>query len=393
MPTDYFRPNCIVVHYHEIALKGDNRPQFIERLAQNVLRATRDLGAARTTSPRGRILLHLPDGADWDRLRERLLGIFGIANFSPAMTVPTEYTALEQAVLGIVSGRELGRFRIAARRADKRSALTSMDLNQRLGRAVQERTGASVDLDRPNTTIHIEVLGQDALVYLEKVVGPGGLPVGVSGRVATLISGGIDSPVAAYRMMKRGCSVVFVHFHGHPFLTRASAEKAGELVQLLTRHQFESKLHLIAFGEVQRQVVLAAPAALRVVLYRRLMLRIAEQIARAEGAQALVTGESLGQVASQTLENLCVIEQAATLPILRPLIGYDKEEITREAKAVGSYPISIEPDQDCCRLFIPPHPAVRARLLDVQRTEERLALDDLVQLALKQAETSEYRFP
>lgn len=393
MPTDSFRPNRVVVHYHEIALKGDNRPQFIERLAQNLLRATRDLGVARTTSPRGRILLHLPDGADWERLRERLLGLFGVANFSPAMAVTTDYVGLEQAVLGIVTGRPLGRFRIAARRGDKRYPFTSMELNQRLGRAVQDRTGAAVDLDQPDTTVHVEILGREALLYLEKVGGPGGLPVGVSGRVAALISGGIDSPVAAYRMMQRGCSVVFVHFHGHPFLSRASAEKASDLVHLLTRHQFESKLHLIAFGDVQRQVVLAAPAALRVVLYRRLMVRIAEQIARAEGAQALVTGESLGQVASQTLENLAVIEQAATLPILRPLIGFDKEEITRAAKAIGSYPISIEPDQDCCRLFIPPHPAVRARLSDVQRVEQRLPLGQLVDLALKQAETVEHRFP
>src|SRR5262249_41820911 len=189
--------------------------------------------------------------------------------------------------------------------------------------------------------------------------GAGGLPTGTAGRVACLLSGGIDSPVAAHRMMKRGCVVSFVHFHSYPILSRASIEKARELVQLLTTWQQRSRLYLVAFGDIQQQVVLSVPGPMRVVVYRRLMLRIAERIARHRAAQALITGEVVGQVASQTLENLQVIGEVATLPVYRPLIGMDKDEIMAQAQEIGSYPISIIPDQDCCTLFTPRNPQTR----------------------------------
>lgn len=383
----------VVIHYHEIALKGDNRPLFVRRLEANLRRATGDVGVIGSSQPRGRILLTLAPGAAWPRIAERIATVFGVANFSPAIAVAPDPDVIEQAIVSILAGRTLDSFRISARRGDKGFALTSMQLNERLGHAVKELTGGRVDLERPATTIHVEVLQHAALIYFEKLSGPGGLPVGVSGTVAALISGGIDSPVAVFRMQKRGCRVVFVHFHSYPLLNRSSIEKVQELVAHLARHQFRARLHLVAFGEIQRQVVLAVPAPLRVVIYRRLMLRIADELARREGAGALVTGESLGQVASQTLENLAVIQQATTLPILRPLIGFDKEEITRAAQAIGTYEISIVPDQDCCRLFIPPHPAVRARLIDVERAERLVPIDDLVKAGINGVETTEFQFP
>ena len=219
------------------------------------------------------------------------------------------------------------------------------------------------------------------------------MPTGVSGRVACLMSGGIDSPVAAYRLMKRGCSVVPVHFHSYPFLSRASQEKVREICEVLTRHQMRTSLKLVPFGELQRQVVLAVPPPLRVVIYRRLMLRIAERIARDCRAKALVTGEVIGQVASQTLENLTVIAGAAKMPILRPLVGMDKEEIVAEAIGIGTYEISIIPDQDCCQLFTPRSPETHARHWQVEAAESKLPIEEMVKAALDGTVTEEFRFP
>jgi thiamine biosynthesis protein ThiI len=221
----------------------------------------------------------------------------------------------------------------------------------------------------------------------------GGLPTGVSGKVACLMSGGIDSPVAAWRMMKRGCSAILVHFHSYPFLSRASQEKVRELAQLLTTYQQSTRLFLVAFGEIQRQVVLTAPAPLRIVIYRRLMMRIAERIAKQNGARALVTGEAIGQVASQTLENMSLIASVTSLPVLRPLVGMDKEEIVEQAGRLGSFEISIVPDQDCCQLFTPKHPATRARRAAVEEAESRLPIDQMVNEAVEQAQQEQYSFP
>ena len=383
MEARVINPNGAVVHYHEIALKGDNRPLFIRQLAGNIRRATEHLGVKAIEIPRGRIVLYLEEVAQWDRIADRLRKVFGIANFSPVWRVPTQMPAFKKAVSGLIDGRSFSSFRLAARRAFKGYPLTSMEVNQKLGRFVQDLTGAAVDLDNPDLTIYLEILEGESLIYFEKPRGPGGLPVGAGGRVASLLSGGIDSPVASYLMMKRGCRAAFIHFHSHPYLSRASAEKAEELAEHLTEYQFESRLYLVPFGEVQRQIVLSAPPALRVVLYRRFMLRIAEEVAIREKAGALVTGESLGQVASQTLENLAAIEEASNLPILRPLIGSDKEEIIVLSKKIGTFPISILPDQDCCRLFIPPHPSVGARIEDVRRAESRLDIHGLVKLGLE----------
>jgi thiamine biosynthesis protein ThiI len=217
------------------------------------------------------------------------------------------------------------------------------------------------------------------LFFFDRETGPGGLPVGVSGTVACLLSGGIDSPVAAYRMLKRGCTVVFLHFHSYPILNRVSQEKVRDLVALLTRYQFASRLLLIAFAPIQQQIVAEVAAPYRVVLYRRCMVRIAEGLAQLVDAKALVTGESVGQVASQTLENLAAINAVASLPMFRPLIGMDKQEIVAQAIALGSYDISIIPDQDCCTLFVPRHPAVRADHRELSQIEAKLDMRALIQ--------------
>jgi thiamine biosynthesis protein ThiI len=373
--------HTIVLRYHEIALKGRNRPFFVRRLAENVERITAGLPVGRVRCASARLLLPLDDASTWPDVRVRLGRVFGVVNFALAHEVAlatrtgdaaTEVARLGEAIVAEVGGTAVPSFRVRTKRSDKRFALTSPEVNTILGRMIQAASGAPVDLDAGALTVVVEILPGRAFFSVEKAAGAGGLPSGSSGRVLALLSGGIDSPVAAWRMMRRGCRVDLVHFHSVPFLDRTSQDKARELARLLVAWQLEADLFLVPFGEVQRQIVAAVGRPLRVVLYRRMMLRIAEALARKAGAQALVTGDSLGQVASQTLSNLAVVGEATRLPLLRPLVGMDKSEISAEAERIGTFETSIIPDQDCCTLFTPRHPATRAGLDEVLALEARV---------------------
>lgn len=389
---------CAIVHYHELALKGRNRDYFEQRLVRNIRIALSDLGITQIEHLRSRIRVVLPPSADADKVRERLARVCGVANFFMAQSAPLNLThpdldGLNAAIIEELRSQSFSTFRVTAKRDDKRLVLTSMDVERTVGAAVCEETGKKVSLREPDLTVYIELLSKEAYYSVEKIQGPGGMPVGVSGLVACLISGGIDSPVAAYRMIKRGCRAFFVHFSGRPLVSRASEEKVRDLVQTLTAYQYQSRLMVIPFGEIQREIVLNTPAPFRVVLYRRMMLRIAEELARKEQCWGLVTGDSLGQVASQTPENLSVVEEATQLPMLRPLIGMDKLEITDEAKRIGTYETSIEPDQDCCKLFTPPHPSTKTRIDDLRKVERAIDIPSLVKQGLEKAELSEFTFP
>lgn len=389
---------CVIVHYHELALKGHNRDYFEQCLIKNIRTALADAGVRQVENLHSRIRIWLPPEVPSEVVRERLIRVCGIANFLPGRVVPLQLAnpnldALTTAVFEEIESQSFTTFRITARRADKRLTLTSMDIEKALGAAVCARTGRKVSLKNPDLTIYIELLSKEAFCAAAKIEGPGGMPVGVSGKIACLISGGIDSPVAAYRMIKRGCLASFIHFSGRPLVSRASEEKVHELVRHLTTFQYDSRLHVIPFGEIQREIILNAPAPFRIVLYRRMMVRIAQELARKEQCWALVTGDSLGQVASQTPQNLCAIEEAAELPILRPLIGMDKREIIDEARRLGTYETSIEPDQDCCKLFVPPHPSTKTRLDDVHRVERMIDIFALVKRGVENAELTELSFP
>ncbi len=387
------RPAAIV-HYHEISLKRGNRPLFLRHLRANLERAVADLGPVRVQQLPGRIVLDLEDHPRPEAVRDRSARVCGVMSVALAERVPSTLEAMQAAVARTVEGRRFGSFRISARRAFKTYPLTSVELNRALGAFVLQRVpDARVDLRRPELEIHVEVLPGETFVYADRVPGPGGLPVGASGTVAALLSGGIDSPVAAWRMMKRGCRVVFVHFHSVPYLPATSQEKARQLVQLLTAWQYRSQLFLVPLGEIQREVVLAVPPPARVVVYRRMMVRIAEALARQVGAQALTTGESLGQVASQTLTNLARIEEVTALPVLRPLIGMDKLEITAEAQRLGTFEVSVEPDADCCTLFVPPHPSTRVSAEEIQAVEARLDIPRLVAMGCEGARLETFEFP
>jgi thiamine biosynthesis protein ThiI len=385
--------NSIVVHYKELALKGRNRPWFVQMLTRNLRTALAGLGVAGIRSIMGRIEIELGPRTSLVEVRERLGRVFGIANFSYAGRGPQQFGPLAAAVLDALGDRQAETFRVTARRSDKRFPFTSPQIEREVGGLVKEAKGWKVDLANPALTIHIEMLQNEAFYYFGKEPGAGGLPTGTGGRVACLLSGGIDSPVAAYRMMRRGCTVLLIHFHSYPILSRASQEKVREIAALLTRHQLRSRLALVPFGELQQQVLLAVPPELRVVFYRRLMFRIAERLARAWRARALVTGEVIGQVASQTLENLTTIAAATTMEVLRPLVGMDKDEITGEAARIGTLPISNIPDQDCCQLFTPKHPSTHVGIDQIARAEQLLPTDEMVARGAAAAVVEDLRFP
>jgi tRNA uracil 4-sulfurtransferase len=384
---------AVIVHYHEVSLKRGNRPLFLRQLARNLERATSDIGPVRLRQLSGRILLDLDGNPNPEVVRDRVTRVCGVASAALAYRVPSLVEPMKDVIAQLLEGRPVTTFRISARRAFKTYPLTSVELNRELGAFVVERTGATVDLRHAALEVHVEVMPAETFVYVDRVAGPGGLPVGSSGTVVALLSGGIDSPVAAWRMIKRGCRVVFVHFHSAPYLPDISQRKARALVERLTEWQYASRLFIVPFGEIQREIVLSVPGPARVVVYRRMMIRIAETLARQVGGLALVTGESLGQVASQTLDNIARIDEAATLPVLRPLIGMDKLEITAEAQRLGTFEISIEPDADCCTLFTPKHPSTRASAHEIAAAESRLDLTRLTATGADAATLETFKFP
>ena len=382
----------VIVKTHEVALKGKNRPWFMSRLAANLRRATQGTGVQSVWQRHLLVGLTLEEEGHWPCVAARVKDCFGVAKFFKAYEVATDLNKVKEALNVLLEGRGFESFRITSNRADKRFPIRSDEINRDLGAYVKDFTGARVDLTHPDLEIFVDVLPTGILLYFEELSGYGGLPVGVSGDTMAMLSGGIDSPVAAWQMMKRGCRVSFAHFHSYPIVDGSSIEKAEDLAQHLTRHQYGSRLFLIPFGDIQKRIIVSTDPAYRVILYRRLMVRITERLARAHGAKAIVTGESCGQVSSQTLDNMAVIDQAAGVPILRPLVGFNKEEIVKVARNIGTFPISILPDQDCCSLFVPRHPETHADLGTVRRLESTLPLDDLVQAAVAKTEKKEFAF-
>ncbi len=372
----------VIVKTHELALKGKNRPWFMRRLTENLRRATEGAGVSRVWQGQLMVGLTLEEVSHWPEVKERVRDCFGVAKFFLAHEFPQDLALIQEALPKMLEGRKFRTFRIETNRADKRFPMTSPEVNRQLGRFVEETTGVGVDLSYPDLTIYLDIQARGILLYFDETPAHGGLPVGTSGKVAVMLSGGIDSPVASWHMMKRGCPAAYVHFHSYPLVDRSSIEKASELVQHLTRHQRHSDLFLAPLAEIQKRIIVETPPSYRVLLYRRFMIRITEALARQYRAKAIITGESCGQVSSQTLDNIAVVDDVAQMPVLRPLIGLNKEEIVGMARNIGTFPISIQPDQDCCSLFVPKRPETRGRLATVERLEQGLPVEELVAEAL-----------
>jgi thiamine biosynthesis protein ThiI len=375
---------CVLLKFGELTLKGRNRPRFVGALEGNLRRMTADLGPLEIRH-RGGVFIVGGDVAQ-DRLVERCLALPGVSVVQPALRCERDPTVAADAAVDLL--RELpGRtFAVRARRRDKTFTLRSVELARMLGDAIRVRMGLEVDLKQPDLEVFVEVDSKELLVSVERLRGAGGLPVGTSGRALVLLSGGLDSPVAAYRMMKRGLRCDFVHFSGRPFTSPESIYKAYALVGRLDRFQGDSRLYVVTFGPAQRRLATAGAGRLQVLSQRRLMVRVASALGERLGSDALVTGDSLGQVASQTLPNLAVVEDAAGLPLLRPLIDRDKSEIVDAARELGTYEISILPDEDCCQLFSSKLAATRGHPDDLRRIERTADIEELVEQLAESAE-------
>ncbi|MBY0492755.1 MAG: tRNA 4-thiouridine(8) synthase ThiI [Cyanobacteria bacterium] len=385
---------CVLVKYSEIALKGKNRSWFVGRLVRNLHGALAGLHIKEVRTLIGRIEIVLGQDEALPEVGDRLSRVFGIAHYSVATRVPPDFESMAAAIESQLPPKEAAEsFRVHVRRADSKFPIPSPELARDLGSRVWTARGWKVDLDHADLVIRVEIIPGSAFCYVGREPGLGGLPMGTGGRLVGLLSGGIDSPVAAWRMMKRGCNVTLVHFHSAPFLSNTSQEKARQLAEVLTRYQLRTKLYLVPFGELQRQITLSVQGDLRVIIYRRLMLRIAQRVASHVRARALVTGDVIGQVASQTLDNMAVIDQAAQIPVFRPLVAMDKEEIIAEAQRLGTFGISIVPDQDSCTLFTPRHPETHARRYAVDEAEKTLPVDTMIKTAVDSAVVEQLSYP
>lgn len=380
---------CVLLKLGEIALKGQNRPMFERQLYDNLRRALRDVGRVRLWPREGVILLKPEADVDLDAVVRRAQDVLGIVWVHPGVRVAKSPEAASRAAVQLLAGKPSGSFAVRARRRDKVFPMRSTELAAYVGSQVQEAYGFPVNLSKPDMEVRIEVDRHEVIVFSDAVAGHGGLPVGVSGRAVVLMSGGIDSPVASYRMMRRGLRCEFIHFSGMPHTGPESIYKAYGLVNRLERHQSGSRLWVVPFGKAQQQLASAGGGRLQIVAQRRIMLKVGAELAAREGATALVTGDSLGQVSSQTLPNLGALDDAVELPILRPLVGWDKTEIMAEARKLGTLSISELPDEDCCTLLTPRYAATRASIEDLRTIERRLDVGDMAEQLAAQAQLYE----
>ncbi len=374
-----------VIHYGEIALKGKNRDYFERRLISNINRMVRKLTDRRARRRYGRIILE--DGNP--EIAEKLKKIPGVRYFAMAKKASLDMDDIKRAAVEVLPD-EFTTFRVEATRSNKSFPLNSMEINREVGSHVAEVTGKAVKLKEPDVTVYIEICEKESYVYTSKIPGIGGLPVGTAGKVVALVSGGIDSPVAAFMMMKRGCEVVAVHFFNQTLHSPQVRRKIELLAEKLAEVQGQMKLYMVPFGEVQREIIKAVPAKWRMLIYRRSMMRMANLIARQERASGVVTGDSLSQVASQTLQNLDVIYKASNLPVLPPLIGFDKEETISMARQIGTYEISIMPYEDCCSLMIAKHPETKGDPETAEQIEKGINFGELEKKAVEEAEIREF---
>jgi thiamine biosynthesis protein ThiI len=383
--------DVILIRYGELALKGKNRDLFEEALMRSVKSILRSFFKVKVRRNYGRMYVEL-NGEDAQAVMERLQRVFGISSFSPTIQVEQDEEVIKQKALELVQQLQPHprTFRVETRRADKRFPKTSMEMSRVVGTHIlRNLPEIKVDVHTPEVVVNVEIRVEGTFISCETIPGPGGLPVGVSGKVLLLLSGGIDSPVAGWMMMKRGVTLEAIHFHSYPFTSERSLEKVRDLAHKLTRWGGTVRLHVVPFTEIQTAIREKCPEDYLITIMRRFMMRISQQIAEKTGALALATGESLGQVASQTLESMNTINSVVSIPILRPLIGMDKTEITEISRRIDTYELSILPYEDCCTIFTPKNPVTRPKPHIAARFEENLDVDALVADAVNRTEVEE----
>lgn len=385
---DIGRP-CVLLKVGEIVLKGRNRKMFERKLRNNLQAALDEVGPVTISQRYGVVLLEPGEGVDPLAVAERAQHVIGLVWVHPAVRVAKTAEAAADAAVRLLADRTEGAFTVRARRRDKSFPMRSGELAAYIGTAIQRAHGLPVNLSNPDIEVRVEVDRDEILVFTEALAGPGGLPVGVSGRALSLLSGGIDSPVATYRMLQRGLSCDLLHFSGMPQTGPESIYKAYAVQRLLGKYAAGLRLWVVPFGKAQQQLAAAGTGRLQIIAQRRIMLKTAEQLAHREGAHALITGDCLGQVSSQTLSNMTTLHDAVQMPVLRPLVGFDKVEIIREARKLGTLAISELPDEDCCSLLTPPFVATSSKPKDLREIERRVDAGDMVDALVESAQLYE----
>lgn len=383
--------NVLLIRYGEVHLKGLNRPYFERKLIERIKLALSGLNAT-VKREQGRIYAFGIGENDNEKAIDMLTRVFGIHSLSPSYGVEKGWYTICRTALEVMKQEAAGgkrTFKVFARRSDKQFFMNSQSICRELGGYILDNMPElSVDIHNPEICLSVEIRDM-AYIYTKEIPCAGGMPTGTAGRGALLLSGGIDSPVAGYMLAKRGLELSAVHFYSYPYTSERARDKVVELARILAAHTGTIKLHLVPFTEIQLAIYDNCPPKETTVLMRRLMMRIAEIIARQDGALALITGESLGQVASQTLESLCATNDAVSLPVFRPLIGFDKEDITNVARKIGTFETSIQPYEDCCTVFVPQHPVTKPRLADIRKSEALVDFSEMIERALKDTEVAE----
>ncbi|MDO4589901.1 MAG: tRNA uracil 4-sulfurtransferase ThiI [Slackia sp.] len=387
-----------LVHYHELGLKGHNRTAFEKRLMYNVRTLLEDAPVEKVTRISGRVLVMYAPDADADEVFETvdlLTRVPGVARVSCGFVCDRELDTMYRAAdLALREAEPFSTWKVVARRSHTDFPIDSMEMNQLVGAYLCERhPDKKVLMKHPDVEVHVEVVQGHSYLYAHSVPGVGGLPVGTAGKVVCLLSSGIDSPVAMWRMARRGATCIGVHFSGRPQTASTSEYLVDDIAHVLERFGGIARVYVVPFGNYQREIAGSVPPALRIIIYRRLMMRIAERIARKVGAKALVTGESLGQVASQTLDNLAATNASVDMQIFRPLIGSDKVEIIADAQKLGTFDISSTPAADCCTLFMPRSPETHAKIPEVEAAEATLPIERWMDEIMDSLELHEYRCP
>lgn len=369
------KADVVLLKYGEISLKGLNRPVFERKLLSNITKAISPFGKFSVKRSQSTVYVEpVSDDADMEKAIERLSKIFGIVNICPAVKCEKSIEAIEKATLDALKEIETDgkTFKVEAKREDKQFPMNSPQICRHMGAVILKNTeGLMVDVHNPDILVQIEIR-KDAFIFTQKISGAGGMPVGTAGKATLLLSGGIDSPVAGWMISKRGAELEAVHFHSHPYTSDRAKEKVMDLAKIISVYTGEIKLHIVPFTEIQLDIIEKCPKEYLTIIMRRLMMQIAEKISAESGCKALITGESIGQVASQTMESLAVTDNAVDMPVFRPCIGMDKEEIVTISKKIDTYETSILPYEDCCTIFVPKHPKTKPSIAEIEEAEKLL---------------------
>ncbi len=381
----------ILIHYSEIGLKTGNRAFFENKLIENIKKKIKT--SVSVQKRYGKILIEFKEKPKVEKIINDLKFLPGVSNFSIALKAKLDLESIKEKIIVLLKDKKFESFKVISKRSNKAFELNSMELNKKIGAFVVEKYSKKVDLHSPELKIFIEVTEKETLVYCEKINGLNGLPTGSSGKVIASLSGGIDSPVASFLMMKRGCKIIFVHILNKTINTNSVESKIDSLVKELTKIQLDSKLYLIPFEEIQKELIKFIPSKYRMIIYRRFMMKLINKIALKEKAKAIVTGDSLGQVASQTIENIQCIYNATNYPIFNPLIGLNKEEIIKISKKIKTYDYSIMPYGDCCSFMIAKHPETKANLEKIIELEKQIPNQKkLIKNAIQETEKKTFKF-